>query len=376
MVFAPFTGIDNHLRCVTFGAGLILKEDEESYTWLFKKFLEVVGRKPYYRLCMWHIMENVNVRVGHTLFKDNNFRNRLNSIVWDTNISPTQFETQWNDIMSDFGLTSHTWFINMYELRKKWIPAYFKDVPMSGLLKTTSRSESTNSWFGNFTNPGSNLVEFFMHFQSVIESQRHTTDKLDHTCQTAFPECKTRLAIEKHASSVYTHTVFLDDYSEIPRKLLAWQWMKSASITVHTKTGQIYQFAGGDEAALTLNNLWSDFHSCIGLAQGNIDKLSNLSRLVSEEKVKLLKYQPHTPSMGSKQSVMETYYGSTSHLDISLSPPKQAKNKGIGSNVRSRILSQREKAIKASTKLKRICGTCGEIETHNSRTCPKRNTTP
>ncbi|KAK6137053.1 hypothetical protein DH2020_029205 [Rehmannia glutinosa] len=289
-----------------------------------------------------------------------------------------------------------------------------------------------------------------------MESQRHVTDKLDHACQTSFPECKTRLAIEKHASSVYTHKVFhassvythkvfaevsteieasvydctiteiiddatrcsykikdktdsifavikyktetlikcsckkleqtgllcchafvvLKDYPEIPREFLARRWMKSASITPHTKTGQIYQFAGGDEAAVTLNNLWSDFHSCIGLAQGNIDKLSNLSRLVSEEKVKLLKDQPQAPSMGGKQSVMETYCGSTSHLDISVLPPKQAKNKGSGSNVRSRILSQREKAIKASTKLKRKCGTCGEIGTHNSRTCPKRNTTP
>ncbi|KAK6148078.1 hypothetical protein DH2020_018990 [Rehmannia glutinosa] len=32
MVLAPFTGVDNHRRCVTFASGLTLKEDEESYT--------------------------------------------------------------------------------------------------------------------------------------------------------------------------------------------------------------------------------------------------------------------------------------------------------------------------------------------------------
>ncbi|KAK6121463.1 hypothetical protein DH2020_044793 [Rehmannia glutinosa] len=170
-----------------------------------------------------------------------------------------------------------------------------------------------------------------------MESQRHVTDKLDHACQTSFPECKTRLAIEKHASSVYTH--------KIPREFLARRWMKSASITPHTKIGR-FIIRGGDEAAVTLNNLWSIFTTLHCLAQGNIDKLSNLSRLGREEKVKLLKDHPQAPSMGGKQSVMETYCGSTSNLDILVLPPKQAKNKGSGSNVRSRILSRERKPSK------------------------------
>ncbi|XP_019162230.1 PREDICTED: protein FAR1-RELATED SEQUENCE 5-like [Ipomoea nil] len=33
LVFVPFTGVDNHKRCVTFGAGLIDREDVESYRW-------------------------------------------------------------------------------------------------------------------------------------------------------------------------------------------------------------------------------------------------------------------------------------------------------------------------------------------------------
>ncbi|CAH9058634.1 unnamed protein product, partial [Cuscuta epithymum] len=46
MVFTPFTGVDNHKKCVTFGAGLLLKEDVESYVWVFHCFLDVVGREP------------------------------------------------------------------------------------------------------------------------------------------------------------------------------------------------------------------------------------------------------------------------------------------------------------------------------------------
>ncbi|XP_074298133.1 protein FAR-RED IMPAIRED RESPONSE 1-like [Silene latifolia] len=43
MVFVPFTGVDHHKRCITFGAGLIGDESIECYTWLFKTFLEAMG---------------------------------------------------------------------------------------------------------------------------------------------------------------------------------------------------------------------------------------------------------------------------------------------------------------------------------------------
>ncbi|XP_074288705.1 protein FAR1-RELATED SEQUENCE 5-like [Silene latifolia] len=43
MVFVPFTGVDHHKRCITFGAGLLGDESIECYTWLFKTFLEAMG---------------------------------------------------------------------------------------------------------------------------------------------------------------------------------------------------------------------------------------------------------------------------------------------------------------------------------------------
>ncbi|XP_074305838.1 protein FAR1-RELATED SEQUENCE 5-like [Silene latifolia] len=43
MVFVPFTGVNHHKRCITFGAGLIGDESIECYRWLFKTFLEAMG---------------------------------------------------------------------------------------------------------------------------------------------------------------------------------------------------------------------------------------------------------------------------------------------------------------------------------------------
>ena len=34
MIFVPFTGVDNHMHCVTFGVGLLLNETVESYEWV------------------------------------------------------------------------------------------------------------------------------------------------------------------------------------------------------------------------------------------------------------------------------------------------------------------------------------------------------
>nr|GFA05203.1 protein FAR1-related sequence 5-like [Tanacetum cinerariifolium] len=81
MVFVPFTGIDNHLKCVNFGSGMLLKEDIEAYTWLLTSFMtthekqptivvtdqdgamkraiEAVRTESKHRLCMWHIMQKV-----------------------------------------------------------------------------------------------------------------------------------------------------------------------------------------------------------------------------------------------------------------------------------------------------------------------------
>ncbi|GKC45671.1 FAR1-related sequence 5-like protein, partial [Tanacetum coccineum] len=81
MVFVPFTGIDNHLKCVNFGSGMLLREDTEAYTWLLTSFMTAHEKQPTmvvtdqdgamkraieavltestHILCMWHIMQKV-----------------------------------------------------------------------------------------------------------------------------------------------------------------------------------------------------------------------------------------------------------------------------------------------------------------------------
>jgi len=42
MIFAPFTGLDNHRLCISFRAAFLSDETSESFMWFFDKFLDAM----------------------------------------------------------------------------------------------------------------------------------------------------------------------------------------------------------------------------------------------------------------------------------------------------------------------------------------------
>jgi hypothetical protein len=85
MKFAPFTGVNHHMRSIFFGAAFLADEKIKSYVWLFQTFLRAMGGKAptlivtdedasmrvaisivlpnmKHRLCMWHIMKKKCLR--------------------------------------------------------------------------------------------------------------------------------------------------------------------------------------------------------------------------------------------------------------------------------------------------------------------------
>ncbi|XP_031112119.1 protein FAR1-RELATED SEQUENCE 5-like [Ipomoea triloba] len=230
LVFVPFTGVDHHKRCVTFAAGLIASEDEESYRWLLINFKKAMGRTPpititdqdpamkvaiamefpetRHRFCMWHIMTKVGDKVGAEMAKNTEFRRALNSVVWNENCMPEDFENGWNGVVHKYGLQDNGWLKLMYEQRESWIPAYFQVMFMGGLLRTTSRSESENSVFRSNTSKHMCLVEFFYQFERTINRQRSKQAELDAACNGHLPTLKTPLSVEREAASIYTLAIF------------------------------------------------------------------------------------------------------------------------------------------------------------------------
>ena len=114
MIFAPFTGVDNHRHCVTFGAAFLGDEKSESFIWLFEKFLEAMGgHKPIciitdqdpamkvaiqkvfdtstHRFCVWHIMKKLSEKVGCSLNANPYFNSGFKSCVYNSE-TPVKFE--------------------------------------------------------------------------------------------------------------------------------------------------------------------------------------------------------------------------------------------------------------------------------------------
>ncbi|CAI9262504.1 unnamed protein product [Lactuca saligna] len=159
MIFVPFTAIDHHKKSVNVGSGLLSNESIESYSWLLKAFLKT------------HISDD--------LFTNTNFRKRFSKLVWDINMKPDVIEVKWGLLIKEFNLEETRWFKDKFTKLGSWIPRYFNDIPMCRLIKTTSKSESMNSFFNTYSESGNLLLNLMMNYETAIQKQKNTQRELD-----------------------------------------------------------------------------------------------------------------------------------------------------------------------------------------------------
>jgi len=100
------------------------------------------------------------------------------------------------------------WFSNRFAIRESWIPVYFLDIPLAGMLRTTSRSESANSFFNRFIRRKLTSVEFWLRFDTALECRRQEELKADNASLHSTPKLMTPWAMEKQCRGIYTHEVF------------------------------------------------------------------------------------------------------------------------------------------------------------------------
>ncbi|XP_076951125.1 protein FAR1-RELATED SEQUENCE 5-like [Bidens hawaiensis] len=197
--------VDCHKKCVTFGAGLIHNETTESYQWLLNAFLQAHRKQPL--LLKGELKLNEEIRF------------RVNKLVWNVFIKPETLESRWHDLIEEFNLGDNKWLQDMFAIRHQWVPAYFKELPMCCLMKTTSRCETSNSQFKVYSSPGNNLVQFMNCFEKALNAQRHVQRDLQYDTTTKALALETRLPIERRASNVYTITIFKEVQKEISKGL-------------------------------------------------------------------------------------------------------------------------------------------------------------
>ncbi|XP_042059411.1 protein FAR-RED IMPAIRED RESPONSE 1-like [Salvia splendens] len=388
-----------------------------------KVAIEEVLVNTRHRWCMWHVMNKAADKLPKNMLGSEELKKEPNACVWSELIEHDAFEETWHAIMERYGLANNDWFSLMFASRKFWVPAFFRDFSMSSLIKTTSLSESQNSFFKRYSKSWANLMLFYMNYNHALETQRSNSAKLEYYDSTKVPILRTKLEIEKHASTIYSGSAYNAIQEEIvyacfslscatlgvsanreievynvndkdsnswsvtysiviyfvlkykfvkliPEKLHGGRWLKSQFVKpihgVFCDDQEIHLVV--DKNKIAFKNLYALFIETAQSIQGNIDQINAFAAIIEEGKKQLLG-EGVVLSSTEKRALMENFYGSQVSNFIEVHHPDVVSTKGSG----SRKKSKKESAMKLAMKPGRKCGNCHQIGHHDSRNCKKVN---
>nr|GMD57184.1 protein FAR1-RELATED SEQUENCE 5-like [Ipomoea batatas] len=121
-----------------------------------------------------------------------------------------------------------------------------------------------------------------------------------------------------------------------------------------------------DGTKTLINQLWTEIHACVSLAQTDIVRVKQLTQAVRQQKEAFIKEGDTTTTGNYRNPVIQSFCGPVSPTAILVKPPNVARNKGSG----KRLKGMREKAIMENKKQPRKCRGCDQYARHNSRSCP------
>ncbi|XP_074297090.1 protein FAR-RED IMPAIRED RESPONSE 1-like [Silene latifolia] len=156
----------------------------------------------------------------------------------------------------------------------------------------------------------------------------------------------------RHIIWIYSTNVV----QSIPELYVVQRWRKDA----------VYGVSDGkeiiDRKQIEMTKLWFEIQETVGVLRGkakdHIETLSNLSRDFRE------KLSPSREELTKHQEI-EELLGCKASKEITILPPKHAKNKGSG----KRMLSAKTKATALLSKPKRMYNNCKQMTHHDKRNC-------
>ncbi|XP_075483575.1 protein FAR1-RELATED SEQUENCE 5-like [Primulina tabacum] len=281
MIFAPFVGVNHHHQTIVFGCGFLSDEKTDSFVWLLNKFLEAMPKgapnliitdqdpamtkaiaevfpKTIHRYCLWHILNKFPDKLNPVTFRDH-YQSIKNVIVHST--TSIKFERSWEEVMNCANLVENDWLSLMYELRHKWVPAYFNHVFSAG-MSSSQRSESSHAFFKRYVCSKNSLMDFIIRFNKALRHQRHNELVADHTDMNERPKVKSHWPMELQMVNVYTKNKWLEFQNEI--SLSHGYYVQQASIGIEFGVYNVINFQGSSFAKhrLLTHDIQRDDISC------------------------------------------------------------------------------------------------------------------
>ncbi|CAA6673065.1 unnamed protein product [Spirodela intermedia] len=233
-----FTGVNNHKQTIIFGSAFIYDETVDSFKWLMDTFTKAMGGKrpktiiterddaitavvasqwpeTHHRLCLWHIYQDVVKQHSSLAGINSKFSKDLQSCLYECE-DKDEFEGTWCAFLKKYDLTDNAWLSQLYGDREKWALAYGRDkfcADMTG----NQRNDRMNYQLKKYLDPQFDIEEFLQQFNVLVEDIRDEELKKDFKASHAVPTLVFQSEILKHASVVYTPTLFLMFQSEMEK---------------------------------------------------------------------------------------------------------------------------------------------------------------
>ena len=117
------------------------------------------------------------------------------------------FFQAWESMLDKHGLQENSWLKFIFEVREKWAMVYGRN-HFCANMTTTQLSESFNSRLRHYLKSTNNVLEFFSHFERLLEDLRHNELDSNYDMSQRLPVLRVEVLLLKNSRDVYTPKIF------------------------------------------------------------------------------------------------------------------------------------------------------------------------
>ncbi|XP_074297006.1 protein FAR1-RELATED SEQUENCE 5-like [Silene latifolia] len=183
MPFSPFIGVNQHGNSIAFACALVTRDYEESFEWVFAKFLECMGKAPSLILT-----------------------DQERAIVHDS-LEVHDFEIAWKEMVRKYGIEKCSWVTESYLIVESWVPAYWRGIFCAG-MSSTQRSEQQNRFFKTYVNGRTTLSQFAQKIEEALKLKVEEETANNHDCTEKPYKIECNLLVEQVFHKLYTKKIY------------------------------------------------------------------------------------------------------------------------------------------------------------------------
>ncbi|KAJ1260660.1 hypothetical protein BS78_10G250100 [Paspalum vaginatum] len=229
MPFGLFVGVNHHFQTTFFGGVLMRDEKAESFAWVFKEFVDLMGgvspktiltdqcrameiaiqqtmEGTNHLWCRWHVFKDARLELGPIYRKNSAFRDEFHKVISEM-YTIDEFEGAWKDLLESYGLEKHHFLVKAYDKRHKWAKAYNKN-KFCARMMSTQRSESANHMLKTVVPRDSSMSRFVENLSRLFHTRYTEEVTAEHETKHAIRVKKRCWPVEKHALEIYTSNVY------------------------------------------------------------------------------------------------------------------------------------------------------------------------